>query len=91
MRTTQWLISLFLASSLFATTAVAADTTPAKDTGKLETMHDTPAVIEHNMKDCPMHQGRKACSHKQVEPCPYHKDEKHHGGSHHKGDHKHLS
>ena len=89
MRSTQWLISLFFALSLG--NAMAADTTAANETGKLETINGTPATLEQKMKDCPMHQGKKECQHKNGEHCPYHKDEKHHGKAHDKCDHKHRS
>jgi hypothetical protein len=91
MRSTQWLISLFLVCSMI-TTAMAAESTTANETGKLETINATPAALEQKIKDCPMHQGKtKEFNHKNGEPCPYHQDEKNLGKAHEKCDHKHHS
>lgn len=88
MRTTQWMTSLFLATSLCAATAIAADAAPgqAQKEAKLETISGT-AAGKHD--DCPMHQGKKECQHKHGEPCPHHQDGNGHGKSHEKCDHKH--
>jgi len=92
MRPGQWIISLFLATSLCAASAMAADAAPASNLSgnKLEKIDAAPAA-QHNMKDCPMHQGKKECDHKKGEPCPYHQDAKHHGKSHEKCEHEHRS
>ncbi len=89
MRTTQWIISIFLAVSVCAASAMAADAIPAiGDTpNKLEKIDSAPAA-EHGMKDCPMHQGKKDYEHKKGEPCPYHHDKKHQGKTHEKCDYK---
>jgi hypothetical protein len=91
MRTTLWMISLFLATSLYATAATAAETSPARnEAGKLENISSKPvSATLSDMKDCPMHQGKKECDHKNGEPCPYQQNEKHHGKPHEKCDHKH--
>jgi len=85
MRSTQLMISLFLASTLFTASAIAADTTPAttqaQAAGKPEKISDTPVAATTP--------GMKECEHKNGEPCPYHHDDKHHGMSHVKCDYKH--
>lgn len=90
MRTTQWMTSLFLATSLCAATAIAADAAPAagqaQKEAKLETISGT-AADKHD--DCPMQQSKKECQHKHGEPCPHHQEEIHHSKSHEKCDHKH--
>lgn len=91
MRITQWVISLFLATSLCAASAMAADAAPATEQAqavkKLEEINRAPAA-GRDTKDCPMHQGKEECDHKKGEPCPYHQGEKHHGMSHEKCDHE---
>jgi hypothetical protein len=96
MRSTQLMFSLFLASVLFTTTTMAADTTSAtpasqaKQADKLEKISDAPVSTKTSaMKDCPMHQGKKECDHKNGEPCPMHQNDKHHGKSHDHCDHRH--
>jgi hypothetical protein len=93
MRATQWMVSLFLATSLCTATAIAADATrataQAQKTTQLETISSTAAGNADKHDDCPMHQGKKECQHKNGEPCPHHHDEEHHGKSQEKCDHKH--
>jgi len=95
MRASQLVVSVFLATSLFAASAMAADAAPstgqAKSSDKLEKISDAPAASKTDIKDCPMHHGKKECDHKKGEPCPYHQDKKHHGKSHDKCDHEHRS
>jgi len=90
MRATQWIISISLAASLCAASAMAADATPIirEAPKKLGEIDGAPAA-EHNMKNCPMHQGKKDYDHKKGESCPYHQDKKHHGKAHEKCDYKH--
>jgi len=93
MNTTQWFNALLLLSSFAAFSVYAADQSPAPkiaDT-KLEKIADKPAISKGEMKDCPMHQGKKECNHKNGEPCPHHKDKMHHGKSHEKCEHEHRS
>lgn len=103
MRTTQWMISFFLAGSLCTTSAMAADTpasvqkAPVTETSKLDKINAEPAATAHDEKDCPMdhgkknsqHQAQKECNHKKGEPCPYHQDAKQHGKMQDKCEHKH--
>jgi len=93
MRTTQWIISLFLATSLCTASAIAADAAPstgqAQKEARLDTISGTAAGKADGHDDCPMQQGKKECQHKHGEPCPHHQDEMHHGKSHEKCDHKH--
>ena len=93
MRTNQWLITLVLLGSFSVFSVQAADQTPTPTVAdsKLEKIADTPATGKGEMKDCPMHKGKKECDHKKGEPCPYHKDKKHHGKAHEKCDHEHRS
>lgn len=93
MRASQWIFSLFLATSLCTASAVAADATPAAGqapAATLEKIDATPAAAERNKKDCPVPQakGNKECMHKDGEPCPYNHGDKHHGKSHKKCDYK---
>ncbi len=89
MRATHWIVSIFLATSLCAASAIAAEVTPAngETPSKLEKINGAPAS-EHEMKDCPMHQGKKEYQHKKGEPCPYHQDKNHNGKAHDKCDYK---
>ena len=80
MRLQHIITALFLASSLFATAAKAADTS------KLEAINVLPASTQ---KKCPVPHDTKEYEHKEGEPCPYHHDEVHHGESQEKCDHKH--
>lgn len=94
MRTNPWFITLILLSTIAAFPVSAAEQTPAPkvaDDTKLEKIADTPAPAKREMKDCPMHQGNKECDHKKGEPCPHHKDKKHHGKAHDKCEHEHHS
>lgn len=84
MRATQWIITLFLASSLCAVSAQAADATPAKEV----TLEKINAAPEHDMKDCPIVQGKKECMHKNDEPCRYGHEEKHRSKAPEKCDYK---
>ena len=93
MRTTHWTFVLLVLASTFSLSGVAADqvtSTQQADT-KLEKIAETPDATKKEMKDCPMHQGKKECDHKKGEPCPMHKDKAHHGKSHEKCDHEHHS
>jgi hypothetical protein len=93
MRTNQWFYTLILLSSFSTFSVYAADQAPAPKVAdtRLEKIADTPATSTGEMKDCPMHQGKKECDHKKGEPCPYHKDKTHHGKSHEKCEHEHRS
>lgn len=89
MRTAHWIISLFLAGSLCSTAAIAADAAPANTlSAKLESISGTPADNKNTHEECPMHQGKKECQHKNGEPCLHHQAEKHHSKAHEKCDHK---
>lgn len=91
MRLSHLLTSLLVASFIFTGSAMATDAAqPAAAGNKLEKIDTAPAT-GHNMKDCPMHQGKKECDHKKGEPCPYHQDAQHHGKSHEKCEHEHRS
>jgi hypothetical protein len=87
MRSTQLMISLFLASTLFTASSIAADATSAtaqaqaKQAGKLEKISDTPVAATTPVM--------KESEHKNGEPCPYHHDDKHHGKAHDECDYRH--
>jgi len=87
MRTSHWIISLFLTASLCTASAMAASSTPAT-AAPLEKIDGSPAAAEHNMKDCPMQQGKKECMHKNGEPCPYDRNAKQKNKSPEKCDYK---
>lgn len=86
MRKSQWIISLFLATSL-CTAAIAADATPAKK-AELEKIDGTPAAAKHDMKDCPVNHKEKDCNHKNGEPCPFEQGVKQQGKMQDKCDYK---
>lgn len=75
------IITLFLASTLYAGTAMA------EDAPKLESINQSPAAAQH--KDCPVPHDPKKCDHQKGEPCPHHKHDAHHDKSHEKCEHKH--
>ncbi len=89
MHATQWIISIILATSLCAASAMAADATPTISDApkKLEKIDGAPAA-EHEMKDCPMNKDKKDYEHKKGELCPDHQDKKHHDKTHKKCDYK---
>ena len=99
MRKSQWLISLFMATSLWAAAAMAADaaSAPVQAQAKeatLEKIDATPAS-ENDMKDCPVNHkkeqckhDKKDCTHKNGEPCPYGNEVKHRVNSPEKCDYK---
>lgn len=90
MRTTHWIISVFLAASLCSAAAIAADTAPANaQSARLESINGTSADNTAAHDECPMHQKKKECQHKNDEACPHHQAEKHHAKAHEKCDHKH--
>jgi hypothetical protein len=103
MRSTKWMTALFFAALLGTGYAMAADSVqpaPASETGRLETISDAPAATAPDMKDCPVHHGKKECpmdharqdfKHKHGEPCPHHQDAMHQGKSHEKCDHEQRS
>lgn len=82
------LLSTFTALGVYAdeqsTTAKVADT-------KLEKIANTTPASKSEMKDCPMHQGKHADTHKQGDQCPHYKDKKHHGKAHEKCEHEQRS
>lgn len=93
MRTRHWINFLFLAVSISASAAMAADKTSAAEqiqpATKLEKISNSPAGEKSAVDDCPMHHGKKECDHKKGETCPHHQNEEHHGKMHDKCDQKH--
>jgi hypothetical protein len=78
MRTTHWMITLFLAATLNAAFVWSADETPAaeqkNESGKLETIDGVPAAGGN--KECPTQHNKKKCDHRNGENCPMHQGQK---------------